>query len=70
MNSFATCLDCEWSGRQSEVTMKWGKRFCPKCKGRNVAVRSASELVQAAAALPQADEDREQTIHDLGRASQ
>lgn len=41
------CLDCEWSGRQSACTMKWGKRFCPKCKSRRVEVRSVADDTDA-----------------------
>lgn len=39
----ATCLDCEWTGKQAEVTVKWAHRRCPKCGSSKVEVRGPIE---------------------------
>lgn len=40
----AYCVDCEWTGKQSEVTMKWGQRRCPKCGSRRVELRAVGAI--------------------------
>lgn len=39
----ATCLDCEWTGKQAEVTVKWAHRRCPNCGSNKVEVRGPIE---------------------------